>query len=135
LWTEGAPACLRSDNGPEFIVKAVRKWLGRVEVGTLYIEPGSSWEDGYGESFNGKLRDELLAREEFDTLLEAKVLVERWKRHGTTIRPHRALGYRLPAPEAILPRYQGQELTAAYATGPTQRVASFMGAGQPRSAT
>ena len=115
----GAPVYLRSDNGPEFIAKRVREWLGKVGVGTLYIEPGSPWENGYGESFNGKLRDELLAREEFDTLLEAKVLVERWRRHYNTIRPHSALGYRPPAPEAILSRYQGQEVTAAYAMGLT----------------
>ncbi len=115
----GAPAYLRSDNGPEFIATAVREWLGKVGVGTLYIEPGSPWENGYGESFNGKLRDELLAREVFDTLLEAKVLVERWRRHYNTVRPHSSLGYRPPAPEAILPRYQGQEETAVYATGLT----------------
>ena len=88
-------------------------------VTTLYIEPGSPWENGYGESFNGKLRDELLAREVFDTLLEAKVLVERWRRHYNTIRPHSALGYRPPAPEAIRPRYQGRESTAPYAMGLT----------------
>ena len=115
----GAPAYLRSDNGPEFIAKKVRKWLSKVGVGTLYIEPGSPWENGYGESFNGKLRDELLTREVFDALLEAKVLVERWRRHYNTIRPHSSLGYRPPAPEAILPRYQGQEVTAAYAMGLT----------------
>ena len=115
----GAPAYLRSDNGSEFTANKVREWLGKIGVGTLYIEPGSPWENGYGESFNGKLRDELLAREVFDTLLEAKVLVERWRRHYNTIRPHSALGYRPPAPEAILPRYQGQESTAAYATGLT----------------
>jgi len=115
----GAPAYLRSDNGPEFIARAVREWLGRVGVGTLYIEPGSPWENGYGESFNGKLRDELLARELFDTLLEAKVLVERWRRHYNTVRPHSALGYRPPAPEAILPRCQDRESTAVYATGLT----------------
>ena len=115
----GTPTYLRSDNGPEFIATAVRKWLGQVGVGTLYIAPGSPWENGYGESFNGKLRDELLAREVFDTLLEAKVLVERWRIHYNTIRPHSALGYRPPAPEAIRPRYQGQEATPAYATGLT----------------
>jgi putative transposase len=120
----GAPAYLRSDNGPEFIAKAVREWLGKVGVGTLYIEPGSPWENGYGESFNGKLRDELLAREVFDTLLEAKVLVARWRRHYNAVRPHSALGYRPPAPEAILPWYQGRDgndlqITAALAVGLT----------------
>ena len=77
----GTPAYLRSDNGPEFVAKAVREWLPKVRVRTLYIEPGSPRENGYLDSFNGKLRDELLAREVFDTLLEAKVLVARWRRH------------------------------------------------------
>ncbi len=111
----GTPTYLRSDNGPEFIATAVRKWLSQVGVGTLYIEPGSPWENGYGESFNGKLRDELLAREVFDTLLEAKVLVERWRRHYNTVRPHSSLGYRPPAPEAIRPRQQGWETESDYA--------------------
>jgi putative transposase len=99
----GIPAYLRSDNGPEFIANAVREWLARIGVGTLYIEPGSPWENGYLESFNGKLRDELLNVEIFDTLLEAKVLIERWRIHYNTVRPHSALGYRPPAPEAIQP--------------------------------
>jgi transposase InsO family protein len=99
----GLPAYIRSDNGPEFVAKAVRQWLARIGVGTLYIEPGSPWENGYIESFNGRLRDELLDREVFDTLLEAKVLVARWRRHYNTVRPHSSLGYRPPAPEVILP--------------------------------
>lgn len=99
----GVPAHIRSDNGSEFTAKAVRAWLQRLEVQTLYIEPGSPWENGYIESFNGKLRDELLNREVFDTLLEAKVLVERWRREYNHIRPHSSLGYRPPAPEAVLP--------------------------------
>ena len=99
----GVPAYLRSDNGSEFTATKVRDWLARVGVTTLFIEPGSPWENGYVESFNGKLRDELLAREQFDTLLEAKVLIERWRRHYNTIRPHSSLGYRPPAPEAIEP--------------------------------
>jgi len=99
----GAPHYLRSDNGPEFTAKVVREWLGRVGVRTLYIEPGSPWENGYIESFNGKLRDELLNREIFDTLLEAQVLVERWRRHYNAVRPHSSLGYRPPAPETVLP--------------------------------
>jgi transposase InsO family protein len=94
------PDHIRSDNGPEFTAKSVRDWLSKVGVKTLFIEPGSPWENGYIESFNGKLRDELLNRESFDTLLEAKVLVERWRRHYNTRRPHSALGYRPPAPEA-----------------------------------
>jgi len=100
---KGAPCYLRSDNGAEFTAKAVREWLSRVGVKTLYIEPGSPWENGYVESFNGKLRDELLNGELFDTLLEAKVLVERWRRHYNAVRPHSSLGYRPPAPETVLP--------------------------------
>ena len=96
------PDFIRSDNGPEFVAERVRGWLERMEVKPLFIEPGSPWENGYNESFNGKLRDELLSREIFDTLLEAKVLIERWRRHYNTVRPHSALGYRPPAPEAIL---------------------------------
>ena len=111
----GTPAYLRSDNGPEFVAKAVREWLGKIGVGTLYIEPGSPWENGYLESFNGKLRDELLAREVFDTLLEAKVLVARWRRHYNQVRPHSSLGYRPPAPEALLPWSQSLEPMPLYA--------------------
>lgn len=99
----GPPAHIRSDNGPEFVAKVVRGWLGRLGVTTLFIEPGSPWENGYNESFNGKLRDELLDREIFYSLREAEVLIERWRRHYNTIRPHSALGYRPPAREAVLP--------------------------------
>ncbi|WDI41526.1 IS3 family transposase [Bremerella sp. P1] len=99
----GVPDFIRSDNGSEFTATKVRDWLERVEVNTLYIEPGSPWENGYIESFNGKLRDELLDRELLDTLLEAKVLIERWRVEYNTVRPHSSLGYRPPAPEAILP--------------------------------
>jgi len=99
----GVPAYLRSDNGSEFTATKVRQWLDRVGVKTLFIEPGSPWENGYIESFNGKLRDELLAREQFDTLLESKVLIEKWRRHYNAVRPHSSLGYRAPAPEAIQP--------------------------------
>lgn len=97
----GVPDCIRSDNGAEFTSKAVREWLTKVGVKTLFIEPGSPWENGYVESFNGKLRDELLEREIFFTLLEARVLIERWRVHYNTQRPHSALGYRPPAPEAV----------------------------------
>ncbi len=99
--TRGTPGHIRSDNGPEFTAKAVRGWLGRLNVRTLFIEPGSPWENGYIESFNGKLRDELLNGEIFDTPFEAKVLIERWRIDYNTHRPHCALGYRPPAPEAI----------------------------------
>ena len=102
FFRRGIPEHIRSDNGSEFTAKAVRSWLSRIGVRTLYIEPGSPWENGYIESFNGKLRDELLNREEFNTLLEAKVLVERWRREYNQIRPHSSLGYRPPAPEAIM---------------------------------
>jgi len=98
--TRGLPAHIRSDNGPEFVAHKVRDWLARLEVQTLFIEPGSPWENGYNESFNGKLRDELLNGELFDTLYEAQVLVERWRRHYNEVRPHSSLGYRPPAPAA-----------------------------------
>ena len=94
----GPPTFLRSDNGPEFTATAVRDWLYRVGVTTLFIEPGSPWENGYVESFNGKLRDECLNRERFDTLLEAQILIEGWRREYNQIRPHSALGYRPPRP-------------------------------------
>ena len=99
--TRGLPDHIRSDNGSEFTAKAVRSWLGKMGVKTLYIEPGSPWENGYNESFNGKLRDELLDRELFTTLLEAQVLIERWRVHYNTIRPHSSLGYKPPAPQTI----------------------------------
>jgi len=97
----GTPEYIRSDNGPEFVAQAVREWLQRLNVGTLFIEPGSPWENGYIESFNGKLRDELLNGEIFYTLLEARVLIEMWRRHYNRVRPHSSLGYRPPAPEAV----------------------------------
>jgi transposase InsO family protein len=100
----GVPEHIRSDNGAEFTANAVREWLGRIGVKTLYIEPGSPWENGFNESFNGKLRDEILNTEIFYTLKEAKVLIERWRHHYNTVRPHSSLGYRPPAPETILPR-------------------------------
>ena len=108
----GPPDHIRSDNGSEFTANAVRDWLARVDVKTLFITPGSPWENGYNESFNGKLRDELLNLEIFYTLAEAKVLVEQWRRHYNTVRPHSSLNYRPPAPETILPR----PVTSIYAT-------------------
>jgi len=99
----GPPEHIRSDNGPEFVARNVRTLLTRLGVTTLYIEPGSPWENGYCESFNSKLRDELLESEQFSTLYEAQVLIERWRRHYNAIRPHSSLGYRPPAPETILP--------------------------------
>jgi transposase InsO family protein len=99
----GPPDHIRSDNGAEFTATAVREWLHRLDVQTLFIEPGSPWENGYNESFNGKLRDELLNGEIFYTLKEAKVLIEQWRIHYNTIRPHSSLGYRPPAPQAVNP--------------------------------
>jgi putative transposase len=114
----GAPEHVRSDNGPEFAATAVRAWLGRLGVGTLFIEPGSPWENGYCGSFNGKLRDELLDREIFCSLREAQVLIEAWRRHYNAVRPHSALGYRPPAPEAVPgPAWAPLRPTAGQAAG------------------
>jgi transposase InsO family protein len=96
----GVPEYIRSDNGPEFTAKRVREWIERVGAKTLFIEPGSPWENGYNESFNGKLRDELLNGEIFYTLREAEVLIEEWRETYNQIRPHSSLGYRPPAPAA-----------------------------------
>ena len=98
----GIPEHLRSDNGPEFTAEAIRAWFNRRGVKTLYSEPGSPWENGYIESFNGKLRDELLDREIFTTLEEAKILIEQWRREYNQVRPHSAKNYPPPAPEAIV---------------------------------
>ena len=99
----GVPAYIRSDNGPEFIALAVRKWIAAVGAQTAYIDPGSPWENGYCESFNARFRDELLNGEIFYTLNEAKIIIEQWRKHYNTKRPHSALGYRPPAPESIIP--------------------------------
>jgi len=96
----GSPAFIRSDNGPEFIAQAVRDWIAAVGAKTAYIEPGSPWENGYCESFNGRFRDELLNGEIFYSLREAQIIIEEWRKHYNTKRPHSALGYRPPAPEA-----------------------------------
>jgi putative transposase len=103
--TRGIPDYIRSDNGPEFTAKTVREWLGRLGVRTLFIEPGSPWENGYVESFNGKLRDELLNGEIFDTRLEARTVIEAWRNDYNRHRPHSSLGYRPPAPETFEPRF------------------------------
>ena len=97
----GTPGHVRSDNGPEFIAKAVRDWIAAVGARTAYIMPGSPWENGYCESFNSKLRDELLDGEIFYTLKEAQIVIEGWRHHYNTVRPHSSLGYNPPAPEAI----------------------------------
>ncbi len=98
----GVPEHIRSDNGPEFTARTIRAWLNRLGVKTLFIERGSPWENGYIESFNGKLRDELLNREIFTTLTEAKILIETWRKEYNQIRPHSALNYRPPAPDAMV---------------------------------
>ena len=116
----------------------VRRWLGRVGVETLFIEPGSPWENGYNESFNGKLRDELLNGEIFCALAEAAVLVEQWRREYNTIRLHSSLRYRPPAPEALrpdpfflnLPKLNGPHPRLQEAVGLTQHVVPLLGAGQ-----
>jgi transposase InsO family protein len=99
----GVPGHIRSDNGPEFVAKAVQKWITAVGAKTAYIERGSPWENGYVESFNARLRDELLDGEIFYTLQEARVVIESWRRHYNTVRPHASLGYKPPAPEVFVP--------------------------------
>jgi len=105
----GVPEHIRSDNGPEFTAKMVRDWLKDIGVKTLFIEPGSPWENGYNESFNGKLRDEVLNTEVFYTLKEAQVIIESWRKEYNTVRPHSSLNYQPPAPEARLPLVPGPE--------------------------
>jgi transposase InsO family protein len=105
--TKGVPDNLRSDNGPEFVARDLRKWLAGTGTKTAYIEPGSPWENGYCESFNSKLRDEFLNGEIFYSMKEIRVLAERWRVHYNTIRPHSSLGYRPPAPEAWMARRLG----------------------------
>ena len=99
----GVPQHIRSDNGPEFVAKAVQDWIAAVGARTVYIAPGSPWENGFIESFNARLRDELLDGEIFFTLQEARIVIESWRRHYNTIRPHASLGYRAPAPEVFVP--------------------------------
>ena len=102
LW-RGIPEHIRSDNGPEFVAQKLRQWLGKLGTGTLYIEPGSPWEKGYCESFNGKLRDECLNGEIFYSLKEAQIAIEGWRVQYNTVRPHSALDYRPPAPGVYTP--------------------------------
>ena len=103
----GVPGHIRSDNGPEFVAEKLRKWLSAVGAKTMYIEPGSPWENGYCESFNGKFKDECLNGEIFYSLKEAQVVIEQWRMYYNEVRPHSSLGYRPPAPKAILPTQQG----------------------------
>ncbi len=100
--SKGVPEHLRSDNGPKCVAKDLGKWLTDTGAKTLYVEPGSPWENGYCESFNSKLRDEFLNGEIFYSMKELRVLVERWRVHYNTVRPHSSLGYQPPAPEAWL---------------------------------
>jgi transposase InsO family protein len=97
----GMPEYLRSDNGSEFTANNLREWLNNLEINTTYIESGSPWENGYVESFNGRMRDELLNGEIFDNIFEARTLIERWRKEYNTVRPHSSLGYKPPAPVAI----------------------------------
>ncbi|MCC6148598.1 MAG: IS3 family transposase [Anaerolineaceae bacterium] len=101
--TRGVPVHIRSDNGSEFANRAMRTWLAELGVKTLFIEPGSPWENGYIESFNGKLRDELLNSEIFYTLEGAKIILEQWRIQYNTVRPHSSIGHRPPAPQAVAP--------------------------------
>ena len=105
------PEFIRSDNGPEFIAEKVRTWIAAVGAKTAFIEPGSPWENGYCESFNARFRDELLNREIFFSLREAQILIEQWRRHYNTVRPHSALGYRPPAPRASSRWTRGRSCT------------------------
>ena len=99
----GPPAYIRSDNGPEFVAEKVRKWITAVGAKTAFIEPGSPWENGYCESFNARFRDELLNGEIFYTLAEAKIIIEKWRVHYNTVRPHSSLRYKPPALKSIVP--------------------------------
>jgi putative transposase len=99
----GLPKLFQSDNGPEFMAQKVRDWIEAVGAKTAYIEPGSPWENGYCESFNARFRDELLKGEIFYSLKEAQIVIEEWRKHYNTVRPHSALGYRPPTPESIVP--------------------------------
>ena len=112
----GVPGHVRSDNGPEFVARAVREWIAAVGAKAAFIEPGSPWENGYVESFNSKLRDELLDGEIFYSLAEARIVVETWRREYNTVRPHSSLGYRPPAPEAML--WPATKTAAAPAVAP-----------------
>jgi putative transposase len=112
--TEGIPDYIRSDNGSEFTAKALRDWIGGIGVKTAYIEPGSPWENGYNESFNGKLRDELLNREMFYSLKEAQILIEQWRKHYNEVRPHSSLGYRPPAPQVIVSDNKAKEFNDGF---------------------
>ena len=107
--------------GPEFVAKAVQKWIAAVGAKTAYIERGSPWENGYVESFNARLRDELLDGEIFYSLQEAKVVIESWRRHYNTVRPHASLGYRPPAPEVVVPAFVAWPAAPSRPAAPARR--------------
>ena len=104
----GVPEHIRSDNGPEFVAKTVQEWITAAGARTAYITPGSPWENGFIESFNARLRDELLDGEIFYSLAEAKIVIESWRRHYNAVRPHGSLGYKPPAPEVLVPALAGR---------------------------
>ena len=116
----GVPGHIRSDNGPEFVAQSVRDWIAAVGAKTAYIEPGSPWENGYVESFNSKIRDELLNGEIFYSLREAEIVIESWRRHYNTVRPHASLGYRPPAPEVIVPAFTARPAAPAQPAPPAR---------------
>jgi putative transposase len=114
----GVPGHIRSDNGAEFVARAVRAWITAVGAKTAYIEPGSPWENGYVESFNARLRDELLDGEIFYSLREAEIIIESWRRHYNAVRPHASLGYRPPAPEVFIPAFAAWPAAQAGSASP-----------------
>jgi putative transposase len=110
FFINGVPNYIRSDNGAEFIAQEVRKWLAQVGVKTAYITPGSPWENGFNERFNGSLRDELLNGEIFYTLIEATTLIENWRYHYNEVRPHSSLNYKPPSPKVVTSASKDQNL-------------------------
>ena len=118
----GVPGHIRSDNGPEFVAKAVQEWVTAVGARTAYIAPGSPWENGFVESFNARLRDELLDGEVFYGLREAQVVIEGWRRHYNALRPHASLGYRAPAPEVFVPALAARTAALPRPASPTAPV-------------
>jgi putative transposase len=119
----GVPQYIRSDNGPEFVAKAVQEWITAVGAQTAYIERGSPWENGYVESFNARMRDELLNGEIFYTLREAKIIIESWRRHYNAVRPHASLNYMPPAPEVFVPSLAGWPAAHSRRASPASRLA------------
>ena len=115
----GVPGHVRSDNGPAFVARSVQEWITAVGARTADIAPGSPWENGYVESFNARLRDELLDGEVFYSLQEARVVIESWRRHYNAVRPHASLGYRSPAPEVFVPALATRTATPSPPASPT----------------